>query len=382
MRILSALLATALVLIASTGTAAAAAPPHHVPEARAGRDSFKAVDVVTGLDQPVAFTFAPSGNIFFGEKATGQINVFNPRGGGIHRFTTIPHVVSAGEQGLLGIALDPDYPEQPFVFAYATRNAGGGERDQILRMRNVDGHAENTTVIFSSKTVSGQYHDGGRILFGPDGFLYAVQGEAHDSSNAQDKSNSAGKILRMTRSGAAAPGNPGFADKLIWSYGHRNSFGMAFDPETNRLWETENGPECTDEINLDVEGGNFGWGPNENCSDPKPAGTNNSGPTPRHLPKAFYASTIAPTGIVFCHGCGLGSGTNGRFLFGDCNTGRIHRVALTANRQDIASQSVVLATGNCVYSMERGPGGRIFFSHPGGISRLVRSSGGAGVDAR
>jgi quinoprotein glucose dehydrogenase len=369
MRILGRTLAAAALLVSTACTSAVAGS--NTPAASRA-DPFKAVPVVTGLDQPVTFTFAPGGTIFYGEKATGQIRMFNPSTHSDHLFTTVPHVVSAGEQGLLGLALDPKYPQQPYVFAYATRKVSSGEKDQILRMKNVNGHAQDVRVIFSSQTVSGQYHDGGHILFGPDGFLYAVQGEAHDSSNAQDRSISAGKILRMTTTGAPAPGNPGFADKLIWSYGHRNSFGMAFDPQTQRLWETENGPECNDEINLIVKGGNFGWGPNENCGGTAPNDTNNSGPTPRHLPKTFYPATIAPTGIVFCQNCGLGSGTNGRFLFGDCNTGHIHRVTLSANRQNIASQSLVFSAGSCVYSMQRAPNGAIYFSDQGGdISKLV-----------
>jgi glucose/arabinose dehydrogenase len=176
----------------------------------------------------------------------------------------------------------------------------------------------------------------------------------------------------MTETGAPAPGNPGFGDGRIFSFGHRNSFGFAFDPETGNLWETENGPECTDELNLVVKGGNYAWGPNENCSDPKPGGTNQDGPAPRRLPKAFFADTIAPTGIVFCDACGLGAGTNGAFLFGDNKTGRIHRVRLTANRLDIASQSIVLSKGDGIFSMERGPHGAIYFSDSsGGIFRLA-----------
>jgi glucose/arabinose dehydrogenase len=237
-------------------------------------------------------------------------------------------------------------------------------------MRNVNGHVQDMKVIFNSKSEAGHYHDGGRILFGPDRFLYAVQGESHNAERAQDLSIPAGKILRMTTGGAPAPNNP-FAGSRVWSFGHRNSFGMDFDPQTGRLWETENGPECTDEINRVVKGGNFGWGSNENCSDPKPQGTNNSGPTPRHLPRAFYASTIAPTGIAFCRNCGLGSATNGKVLFGDCNTGRIHRLALTADRLDVAAQTVVFSNGSCVFSVEAGPAGAIYFSDPSGIFRLV-----------
>jgi glucose/arabinose dehydrogenase len=370
MRISRALLAASslcLLVAAPAGARSAGArADHRAP----GRVTFHAHPVATGLDRPVTFTFTPTGKIFYGEKDTGEIRIVNPSAHTNRHFTTIAHVVNSGEQGLLGLALHPDYPAQPFVFAYATRKVGGVERDQILRMRNANGHAENIHVIFSSKTTSGRYHDGGRILFGPDRFLYAVQGEAHGSSRAQNLSNSAGKVLRMTTNGKPAPGHP-FDRSRIWSYGHRNSFGMDFDPQTGRLWETENGPECTDEINRIVKGGNFGWGPNENCSDPKPGGTNNSGPTPRHQPRTFYATTIAPTGIAFCHDCGLGSGTNGKFLFGDCNAGRIHRVALTSNRLNIASQSVVLNNGSCVFSLETGPGGGIYFSDPGGIFKLT-----------
>src|SRR3954452_11033052 len=153
MRTLRTLIATAILCLTVGGTASAA-------DARSARhrekaDPYKAVPVVTGLSKPVTFAAPPGGRIFFGDKATGQINVFDPHNGDIHRFTTISHVVSAGEQGLLGLALDPKYPNVPFVFAYATRNVGGGERDQILRMKNVNGHAEDVHVIFSSKTVSG-----------------------------------------------------------------------------------------------------------------------------------------------------------------------------------------------------------------------------------
>ena len=111
---------------------------------------------------------------------------------------------------------------------------------------------------------SSPYHNGGRILFGPGDKLYVMIGEGHNPENAQDRSsNLRGKILRLNTDGSPGPGNP---YGRVWSFGHRNSFGFTFDPKTGRLWETENGPECTDEINLVVRNGNFGWGPKENCS--------------------------------------------------------------------------------------------------------------------
>ena len=333
--------------------------------------------VAGGLDFPDTFTFTPGGRIFYGEKASGEVHIVNPTQHTNQLFFRVPNVVSNGEQGLLGLALHPDYPKTPLVYAYATRNVGGSLRDQIVKITDQNGHGKNMQVIFSSKTVSGSYHDGGRILFGPDGMLYAVQGEAHDAGNAQNLRNSAGKILRITPSGKTAPGNPfinsSTRDRRIWAFGVRNSYGFTFDPQTNRLWETENGPECNDELNRIVKGGNMGWGPNENCGGSSPGDTNNSGPTPRILPKRWYTPPIAPTGAVFCRRCGLGGPSGGRLFFGAFNTADIRRVTLTSNRLDVASQRVVFTNPNGILSMERGPGGGIYFTDPGGIYRLIRT---------
>jgi glucose/arabinose dehydrogenase len=337
-------------------------------DARRSRATIHRRAVKTGLNQAVTFTFTPAGKIFFGEKGTGAIRILDPATKHQHLFFTVSNVVSDGERGLLGLALHPDYPSKPVVFAYATRLVSGQTRNQILRIRNDAGHGRDPRVIFSSKTTAGSYHDGGRILFGPDGFLYAMQGEAHDSSNAQDKSNTAGKILRMTQLGKAAPGNP-FSSR-IWTYGHRNSFGMAFDPVTGKLWETENGPSCNDELNRIVKGGNFGWGPNETCSGTAPQDTNNSGPNPI-LPKRWYTPTIAPTGIVFCHNCKLGQASGGKLFFGAYNNGQIRRVTLTSNRLGVKSQTVVFTNPDGIYSMETGPSRCLYFSDSSGIFRLV-----------
>ena len=111
-------------------------------------------------------------------------------------------------------------------------------------------------------------------------------GDGHNSVNAQDRSdNFRGKILRLDPDGTGAKGNP-FGSR-IWSYGHRNSYGFTFDPKTHRLWETENGPECTDEINLVAKGANFGWGPKESCSLAKPAGTEQLRPEAAAPPEAL-----------------------------------------------------------------------------------------------
>ena len=350
-----------------SGSAPAGARPHGTPAA------IGAVPVATGLAWPAGFTFAPDGRIFYGERFTGEIRIYDPSTGSNTLFFTISNISTQGEQGLLGIALPPQFATtRPYVFAYATRTTPSGLRNQIVRIKDVSGTGTSPKIIFSSDTVAGAYHDGGRILFGPDGNLFVVVGEGHDSSNSQDLTNNAGKILRMNGNGQAPPDNP-HPPSLIWSYGHRNSFGMAFDPVTGRLWETENGPDCNDELNRIVKGGNFGWGPKETCDGQAPQNTNNSGPTPRILPKRFYTPTIAPTGTVFCHGCRLGSASKDRLFFGAFNTSQIRRVTLTSSRLGVASQEVVFTNDKGVLSMERGPKGGIYFSDPNGIFKLVRT---------
>ena len=165
---------------------------------------------------------------------------------------TISKVRSSGEQGLLGLAVDPGWPNKPFVYAYATRQVKSLQ-NQILKIKVEDGKGVSRKVIWRLDTTAGTYHDGGHIDFGPDGKLYAVVGEGHSPANAQDLTNDAGKVLRMNRNGSVPEDNP-FDDSRIFSYGLRNSFGFAFDPQSGTLWETENGPQCVDEINVD-EGG-------------------------------------------------------------------------------------------------------------------------------
>ena len=246
-------------------------------------------------------------------------------------------------------------------------------RNQILRIRAKHGHGVASHVIFQTSAVTALYHNGGRILFGPGGDLYAMVGDGHTDANAQDlTANPRGKILRMKPDGTVPASNPIHGSR-IWSFGHRNSFGFTFDPQTGRLWETENGPSCNDEINLDVRDGNFGWGASENCSGTSPGDTNNSGPAPRLMPKWVTQGAIGITGDAFCHGCGLGSQYEGDLFFGAVNAGQLRVLQMNPARDDfVGGATVVLTAPNgAILSMETAPDGTIYFSEPGGIYKLV-----------
>ena len=333
---------------------------------------FTAEPIVTGLGQPVAFTFAPNGRIFYVERDTEQVRIYNPLTEEDRLFVAVPSVNSAGERGVLGVALHPAYPDRPFVYVFATRSTDGSLKNQILRYTNRNGTGRDRRTIFSSRATSASIHNGGHIRFGPDNELYAVVGEGGERALAQDRRDPRGKILRMTPLGKRPDDNPLRRSK-VFAYGIRNSIGFDFDPVTGELWETENGPECNDEVNHIPNGGrNFGWGPRESCGSlPTPRDTNNSGPRPRVLPELWFTDTVAITGLTFCDGCGLTNSADDLF-FGDYKFGQIRRVPLDAGRDTVNGVgSVVYDHGGGVLGMETGPDGSIYFSDDGGIYRLT-----------
>lgn len=309
---------------------------------------------------PTAFTFTPTGNrIWYVERFTGQIRIHNPSTGGDSMWKRIGNLSTSGEQGVLGIALDPRWPDPKWVYVYYTRT---GPRNVIERFRQRNDGSFQTERLLSIPAAN--IHNGGVIHFGPDRKLYAETGDASNPANAQNTSSRAGKLLRMNADGDPPASNP--FGNLVYSYGHRNSFGFTFDPETDDPWEPENGPECNDEINhIPVKGMNYGWGPSSMC----PA-TNTSGPNPQ-APEITFTPTIAPTGAAFCDGCGLGAAREGNLLFGAFNDGLIRMAEINANRNGILAVTTLFSNGDGILAVEAAPNGRIHFSDDQGIYRLV-----------
>ncbi len=326
----------------------------------------KAVRVASGLASPVGFTFTPGGRVVYLERHTGWLRFRNLQTHVDRRVHRIRNVNSAGERGALGVAVHPDWPAQPFVYVFVTRNTTDGLRNQVLRIRVQNDRGIGVRRILSAAAGPASNHNGGRIAFGADGRLYVVIGDNARPSNSQDRSNNLrGKILRLNPDGSTAANNP-FGTR-IWAFGIRNSIGFAFDPQNGRLWESENGPGCNDEANRIVRGGNHGWGPQQSCPN-----TNNSGPTPRIVPRHTFVNPVGLTGLVFCDACGLGGAFNGDLLVGAVNDGRIRRFSLNPTRAGFAAGPLlVLDRPGPILSLEAAPNGRIFFSDFGAIYRLA-----------
>jgi glucose/arabinose dehydrogenase len=227
----------------SGSTAASTAPP--VARARV------AGVVATGMDVPWGIAFLPDGSALVSERDTARIVHVTPQGD-VTTVGTVQGVDGSGEGGLLGIALSPAYPTDHTLFAYFT----SGPENVIARMTYDGGGLADQRRIFGG-IPSGPIHDGGRIAFGPDGFLYAGTGEAGRGAPAQEPNDLGGKILRITPAGAPAPGNP-TPGSPVWTLGHRNVQGLAWDAR-GRMWASEFGQNTWDELNRIVPGDNYGW---------------------------------------------------------------------------------------------------------------------------
>ncbi|MFI0419413.1 PQQ-dependent sugar dehydrogenase [Spongiactinospora sp. 9N601] len=207
--------------------------------------------LVKGLAAPWAIAFLPNGDALVTERDSARLLRVTPRGK-VTPLGTIEGVSPAGEGGLMGVAVSPDHADDNYIFLYFTAD----DDNRIVRYRLTGNGLSDARVILSG-IPKGAIHNGGRLAFGPDRRLYATTGEVGDRPLAQDRDSLAGKILRMTVDGKPAPGNP-FDGSLVWSYGHRNVQGLAWDP-AGRLFATEFGADTFDEVNLIREGQNYGW---------------------------------------------------------------------------------------------------------------------------
>ncbi|MBI2531836.1 MAG: PQQ-dependent sugar dehydrogenase [Deltaproteobacteria bacterium] len=214
--------------------------------------------LIKGLNTPWAIDFAPDGRIFINIRVLerGQLRP-DP-------WMTLD-VAASGEAGLLGLALDPRFAQNFFVYvAYTYRNASGKMQNRLVRSREdpKTGKGQLDKVLIDNIAAANN-HDGGRVKFGPDGKLYWSMGDAQESRLAQNLASLNGKILRLNPDGSVPKDNP-FPNSYVYSYGRRNPQGLAWQPKTGRLYATEHGPSgfqgcCRDEVNLIEPGKNYGW---------------------------------------------------------------------------------------------------------------------------
>lgn len=317
-----------------------------------------AAPFLTGLDFPVALKFAPDGRIFYTEKNTGNIRIILQNGTLLPTpFATVSPIFNDGEAGLLGIALDPSFGTNGYVYVYYTyQDSSMYTHGHILRYTAV-GNTETAPVsIFDvvSSAPNTMYHNGGYIKFGPDGKLYAQVGEFHQDAQAQNQSTTNGKMLRMNSDGSVPSDNP-TANSLVWASGIRNAFGFDFDPYNGRLIATMAGPNSDDKIMIIVKGGNYGW--------PTCLGMCND---PRFInPIVDFNPVVTPTGIATV--------LPNQYYFGEYNSGNLVNLTLTPSGQ-VVSMNTVLTASSGIMAVEKGPDNRVYYSTQDAIYAIVPST--------
>ncbi|MET1007697.1 MAG: PQQ-dependent sugar dehydrogenase [Propionibacteriaceae bacterium] len=265
----------------AVSTSASAPTPRPTASATSAKPGkVEADDVVTGLDTPWGLVALKDGTLLVSERDTGKI--LRVRGDKSSEVTQLGDVQPGGEGGLLGLAVTPD---QETVFAYFT----AADDNRIVSM-SWDGSKLGEPKTILDGIPKGLRHNGGRLVIGPDDLLYVGTGETGDEPLAQDKDSLAGKILRLQLDGDPAPDNP--FDNEVYSYGHRNVQGLAFDDQ-GRLWASEFGDQTWDELNLIKKGANYGWPEAEGSA--KVDGLTN--------PKLVWkTSEASPSGLAYWQG--------------------------------------------------------------------------------
>lgn len=278
--------------------------------------------VATGLNTPWAIAFAPDGRIFLTERS-GRIRTIERGQLRAEPWLTL-EVAATSESGLMGLAVDPQFGQNRYLYAaYTYRNDAGRLANRLARLREEPSGKGTLDKVLIDHVAGAHNHDGGRVRFGPDGKLYWTTGDAQTTRHSQDLRSLSGKILRLNTDGSIPSDNP-FPNSYVYSYGHRNPQGLAWQPGTNRLYATEHGPSgfqgcCRDEVNFIEPGKNYGW--------PDIRGDDTKDGMMAPVIHAGTSETWAPGGATF-----VGRGPwSGSLLFTGLRGQTLYRVILDAN---------------------------------------------------
>ncbi|MDR6676458.1 PQQ-dependent sugar dehydrogenase [Pseudomonas oryzihabitans] len=329
------------------------------------------------LDAPWAIAFLPDGTALVTEKG-GTFKHLNVHTGKAQDISGVPKVVHAGQGGLGDVILHPQYASNHLIYlSYAEAGEGGTQGAAVARAKltlkeDGSGSLSDLKVIWrQTPKVSGNGHYGHRMRFGPDGKLWITSGERQKFTPAQDMSGNLGKLIRLNDDGSVPQDNPfakqGGVAAQVWSLGHRNPLGIAFDAQ-GRLWEQEMGPQGGDELNLIQRGGNYGY--------PEVSNGDHYGgkPIPDHdtrpefiPPKITWTPVISPAGLMIYEGNRFPAWKGNAFI-GGLSSKSLVRIELKGEE---AREVERYAMGTRIRDVEEGPNGSLWVLEDGANARLL-----------
>lgn len=365
MRLLPVAAVSSLALIACTGS-----QPSNSQEATpsASGAPFR-VTPVADFEAPWAMTFLPDGRMLVTEKA-GQLILLSADGKTRASVSGVPTVDSAGQGGFMDVVLAPDFATSSLVYFSFSETGSGGKGVVLARATLTDGDSPALTQVErlfqASPYVEGNGHYSGRIAFAPDGkHLFFANGERQKFDPAQDPKSTLGKMLRLTPDGKPA-GDPGLTSKgfhpAVWSYGHRNLLGIAFDKAGN-LWEQEMGPRGGDEVNLIQPGKNYGYPivSDGDHYDGRDIPDHSTRPE-FEAPKVSWTPVISPAGLIVYSGKMFPQWTGDLFI-GGLSSQALVRVDVNGTN---ATKGDQWPMGARIREVEEGPDGAIWLLEDGG----------------
>jgi glucose/arabinose dehydrogenase len=323
-----------------------------------GSVSFRVETVIPNLEVPWSIVWAPDGRMLFTERI-GRVRVYENGKLRPQPLFTVPDVEQTGESGLMSIALHPQFASNHLLYLSYAFKADDGQRVRVVRYRETPtGFTEPVLIV--DNLPAAQYHAGCRLRFGPDNKLYITTGDATKRELAQRLDSLAGKVLRVNDDGTVPADNP-FVGKSnvrpeIWSYGHRNSQGIDWQPGSNLLFETEHGPSGFDgpgggdEVNIIEKGKNYGW-PTIHHTQTGPG---------MESPLLEYTPACAPASGMFYRGSAFPE-FRGNFFFGCLVGKRIIRVVLDGRRV-VTQENLLEGKYGRIRDVAEGPDGYMYFS--------------------
>ena len=328
------------------------------------------VTALKGLAHPWSLAFLPGGDILVTERNAGRLRIVRNGVLDPQPISGVPAVHSAGLSGLMEVVLHPNFADNHLVYLSYIKDLSNKAHTPVLIRAELDGMAlKNVQQLFIATDVFTGPAAGSAMTFGRDGYLYLVVGGANDAV-AQRLDAYSGKVLRFRDDGSVPPDNPfvgqAGAKPEIWSYGHRNMIGLTVHPDTGAIWESENGPQGGDEVNIIRKGANYGWpvvsygrtyeGPRVSDSPYKEG---------MEMPHIVWIPSIAASGLTFYTGDRFPSWKGNLFVGGlqsgrIANTGQLHRVVFNKNGDEIRRESLLTDLRQRIRNVRQGPDGLLY----------------------